>query len=420
MSFLNHTHSGEADHERNAPGRIYRSISAAGRSVSAAGQNILSRSSKPVALAFLALVIGFSLFFNTQLCYAIKVDGETIGMLKDKTDADEIVASAEQQASDILGYDYSFKDKVSVSAWIGGDNSEELRESSILERIEGIIKLNVLYVDGKPVGAAEDSKELSKILDSILKEYTTETTASVNFAQEVSLRYTFIDEGILQDVSEIARLLDPDNTSSEFSLDVKTVEIINEVKTIAYDTEYYNDDQLYEQSEIVTTEGMDGEAVVTEQKTLLNGIESEHQVISERMITAPTTKKITVGTKERPATASWGTYEWPCSGVITSLFGYRSARVGSTNHEGIDIANIRGTEIYAADDNGDMTYYAHCSQLLVSAGSRVAQGELIAYMGTTGRSSGIHLHFEIRPSGGEPADPMDYLPDDSSHELFLS
>ena len=438
MSFLNHTHNSESARDKRTSIRIYRRISKVGHGVSCVGQNILSRSAKPVALMFLALIICFSLFFNTQLCYAIKVDGETIGTTRDKTDADELVASAERQASQIFGYDYSLENMVSVSAWIGSDSTEDLGEAAILERIEGITKLNVLYVDGRPVGAAEDSSELADILDDILDKYTTESTASAGFAQEVSIRYTFVEKDILQDISELSCLLDPENESSDFSLDVETVEITNRVKKIEYDTEYCNDNTIYELTEEVTTEGSDGEALVTEQKSLMNGIETQHEVLSELIIKEPTKKIIAVGTKERPATASWGEYEWPCSGVITSLFGYRSARVGSSNHQGIDIANARGTEIYAADggevtfaentkgygklikithDNGDMTFYGHCSKLLVSAGSRVAQGQLIALMGTTGISTGTHLHFEIRPSGNEPANPMDYLPEDSCREI---
>lgn len=106
----------------------------------------------------------------------------------------------------------------------------------------------------------------------------------------------------------------------------------------------------------------------------------------------------------------------PASGVITSRFGSREeTSIVSGNHIGIDIGGPVGTEIIAAIAgevskvssygdygnhieivNGDIiTRYAHCSEILVEEGSFVKEGDLIAYMGSTGSSTGSHLHFEI-------------------------
>ncbi|MBR3211689.1 MAG: M23 family metallopeptidase [Firmicutes bacterium] len=116
--------------------------------------------------------------------------------------------------------------------------------------------------------------------------------------------------------------------------------------------------------------------------------------------------------------------------MITSYFGYRDTDVGSSDHKGLDIAGSSGQDIYAADggeviyadwlegygylvkilhDNGDVTYYGHCSELLVYEGEKVGRGELIAYMGCTGVASGDHLHFEIRRDD-TPIDPLEELP----------
>ncbi|MBE67064.1 MAG: peptigoglycan-binding protein LysM [Cyanobium sp. SAT1300] len=120
-------------------------------------------------------------------------------------------------------------------------------------------------------------------------------------------------------------------------------------------------------------------------------------------------------------------YLWPTKGVFTSGFGWRWGRM----HKGIDIANNTGTPIFAARDgvvafagwsgaygylveishaDGDSTRYAHNSRILVKKGQIVPQGSRISLMGSTGRSTGPHLHFEIRRAGGAALNPLIKLP----------
>lgn len=112
-------------------------------------------------------------------------------------------------------------------------------------------------------------------------------------------------------------------------------------------------------------------------------------------------------------------------GTVTSRYGGRWGRM----HNGIDIADNLGTEIYASQDGnvifsgnagaygnlikiehkyGYVTYYAHCNKLLVNVGDYVKQGQLIAKMGSTGRSTGSHVHFEVRHNG-EILNPYDCI-----------
>lgn len=124
---------------------------------------------------------------------------------------------------------------------------------------------------------------------------------------------------------------------------------------------------------------------------------------------------------------------WPCpsSSRITSYFGGRESPTAgaSTNHKGIDIGASQGSSILAAAEGrvvistysysagnyimidhggGVSTVYMHCSQLLVSQGEQVSQGQVIAKVGSTGYSTGPHLHFGIR-SGGSYVNPLNYV-----------
>ena len=127
----------------------------------------------------------------------------------------------------------------------------------------------------------------------------------------------------------------------------------------------------------------------------------------------------------RPRSASSGRLQWPVSGPVTSGFGSRWGRM----HEGIDIAVPSGTPVHAAaagrvvyagwmegygnivvldHGNGLSTAYGHNTSLAVSVGQDVDTGAVIAYSGSTGHSTGPHVHFEVRV-GGAPVDPTGYL-----------
>jgi murein DD-endopeptidase MepM/ murein hydrolase activator NlpD len=124
-------------------------------------------------------------------------------------------------------------------------------------------------------------------------------------------------------------------------------------------------------------------------------------------------------------TPSASGFIWPVNGTVVSGFGMRWGRL----HEGIDIAASSGTPIWAAaagtvihagglggygnlvvvdHGNGLATAYAHASAILVGVGQRVAQGETVSLAGSTGNSSGPHLHFEVRVNG-VAVDPLLYL-----------
>jgi murein DD-endopeptidase MepM/ murein hydrolase activator NlpD len=122
---------------------------------------------------------------------------------------------------------------------------------------------------------------------------------------------------------------------------------------------------------------------------------------------------------------------WPCEGWVTSNFGYRTSPFTGKRefHKGLDIAGPNMTPIYSPaggkvsfvgrdgsyglavkvdHGNGMATYYAHLHKAAVEKGKKVSRAELIGYMGSTGRSTGPHLHYEVRLNG-VPVDPQKYI-----------
>lgn len=143
-----------------------------------------------------------------------------------------------------------------------------------------------------------------------------------------------------------------------------------------------------------------------------------------------TNRKFLPNPSERysPQTPRQTAYRWPTYGVVTSGFGQRFGQM----HAGIDIAGPIGTPIFAAASgvvvfagwspeglgnvvtirhgDGNLSLYAHNESLLVRKGQKIKQGQQISTMGSTGNSTGPHLHFEIHPQGRSPMNPRAFLP----------
>lgn len=202
---------------------------------------------------------------------------------------------------------------------------------------------------------------------------------------------------------------------------------------IDYDTERIETMMLPAGTEKLLSEGTKGQTLNTVQITYTDGIESGRVILASHLIAAPINAQLGVGIYEaKPASAETviagsGKYSWPVNGgYISDRFGVNR---GDHLHGGLDIAAPEGTNIYAADDgtvtfagwsnsygnyliveheDGFETRYAHCTLLLASEGQKVTRGQLIARVGTTGNSTGNHLHFEVRIHG-MVMDPTLYL-----------
>lgn len=206
------------------------------------------------------------------------------------------------------------------------------------------------------------------------------------------------------------------------------VEVHYETKTkeaIKYATLTEEDSSIYKGEKKVTKKGSDGKKIVTELIRKRNGQTIGRSISDENIIAEAVDKVIVVGTKVMPSRGS-GTFIWPASGgYVSSQMGTRWGRM----HQGIDIARPSSYGIVAADNgvvtttgwhstygnrvvithnNGYETLYAHLSSIEVSVGQTVPQGTKIGVMGSTGRSTGVHLHFEVFKNGSN-INPMSVL-----------
>lgn len=187
-------------------------------------------------------------------------------------------------------------------------------------------------------------------------------------------------------------------------------------------------DDQYEDYYKVLEPGKDGEKQITERIKLVGETEISTEIVKEVILEESVKKKVEIGSKKLPSHPDKSMFMYPTSGIVTTYFGdWR----GSYAHSGVDIANSTGTPIYASypgtviqsDDAGNgyglcvqiehssgwTTLYGHCSEILVEYGQKVQKGDVIALMGSTGDSTGPHLHFEII-HWGEKVDPFDYVP----------
>ncbi len=238
------------------------------------------------------------------------------------------------------------------------------------------------------------------------------------FNENIEICETYVFNEYISSAEEV--ISDIINNNENPALSVTVTEKSVYVEDFYAEAQYIEDDTMYEGESEIFKEASPGRHEVTVLITKENGEQVSTEIISETVITEPVAAVVKKGTKSLPD------YILPVSGAVkTSDFGERWGRM----HNGVDLGVVTGTEVRASRagtvtkagwggaygycvfiDHGDgvETRYAHLSELNVSEGDYVSQGDVIALSGNTGRSTGPHLHFEIRIND-EPINPEDYL-----------
>ena len=430
------------------------------------------------AMAIAAAATVLSLYtLGAQVTY----DGQDLGIVSSRRAAEKVVAELEDVTRATTGDGGYTVDTALLTAETGVFPRRELIsddefEETLSDTLGVVDYAYVLYVDGEKVVATTRSGALEDLLEQLKLGYETADTVNAYFVEDVDIRQEYVESSYVMNLGYIAEILNETkegevtytvtsgdsyySIAEKYGLSVEDLMKLNlgydpkilrvgdvltisnavpyltvvnverqrYVQDVPYQVEYTDDASMYQGEYKVTSPGVYGKADMTANVTYINGEETEREVVASVTLSQPVTEQQLRGTKERPTWYPTGSFSWPCTGILTSRFGYRSL-LGSTYHNGIDIGNSYGTSVYAADGgtvtysgwmsgygyliiidhgNGYQTYYGHNSGLTVSVGAKVHKGQLIARMGSTGRSTGNHCHFGIKLNGTF-VNPLNYL-----------
>jgi len=305
-----------------------------------------------------------------------------------------------------------------------------------------------ITVDGKEVAVVESREEAEEAIEQVVEksQRQEDEILDVEIQEHAEIEQMELQHGDenpgLQTAEQACEILEHGKDGGSY-LTVRVTAQTTEEEPIAFEEEYKADAGLYVGETKVETEGKNGTKEVTKQIVRENGQIQEEEVLEETVVEEPQDQVILTGTKTQggygggysavadtgvsyDADATYDTLRMPVGQIaVSSEFGPRWGRM----HQGIDLALSQGSDIYAAADgvvyfsgysggygnlvkvdhgDGMQTYYAHCSQLLVSEGQQVQAGERIALVGSTGNSTGPHLHFQVIINGS-CVDPRDFL-----------
>lgn len=430
------------------------------------------------AMAIAAAATVLSLYtLGAQVTY----DGQDLGIVSSRRAAEKVVAELEDVTRATTGDGGYTVDTALLTAETGVFPRRELIsddefEETLSDTLGVVDYAYVLYVDGEKVVATTRSGALEDLLEQLKLGYETADTVNAYFVEDVDIRQEYVESSYVMNLGYIAEILNETkegevtytvtsgdsyySIAEKYDLSVEALMKLNSgydpkilrvgdvltisnavpyltvvnverqryVQDVPYQVEYTDDASMYQGEYKVTSAGVYGKADMTANVTYINGEETEREVVASVTLSQPVTEQQLRGTKERPTWYPTGSFSWPCTGILTSRFGYRSL-LGSTYHSGIDIGNSYGTSIYASDGgtvtysgwmsgygyliiidhgNGYQTYYGHNSSLVASLWQKVHKGQLIARMGSTGRSTGNHCHFGVK-FNGTFVNPLNYL-----------
>ncbi|HAE63076.1 MAG TPA: hypothetical protein DCG38_12220 [Eubacteriaceae bacterium] len=302
-----------------------------------------------------------------------------------------------------------------ISSYVNLGNDEKIVDEPEISQDYEIVEKVVAYGDISKVEEAVKfiMQGTDEISEYKVKNGDTSWDIAVNRGINISELETANPDKDITDLREgdVLKL-----TEEKPYLDVSYTKQEVYTQKIAFETTYKKDSSLYVGKTKEVTAGVNGVKEVTATVVYQNGAEVSRDIVNESVIKEPVERVVAKGTKPLPPSQGTGRFRMPTSGRV-SVINKAGSHAGG---RAVDIANRTGTSVYASDSgrvtraswynaygntiiidhgNGFSTLYAHLSSFGVRVGQSVSRGQYIGGMGSTGRSTGSHLHFEIRYNG---------------------
>lgn len=378
-----------------------------------------SRAASAALIFIPCFLLPFSLL--TQKGVLILAGDRPLGFVQDADMLSGTVHEIEASASAASGETYSLPFSLStrsMRAPLCEFLDENALRTALTEQSGELDTLAVISIDGTRAGVCHNAEEAQTLLDRVKRLYTTQADSSADFVQQVHVDSVVAESRLAGEPQTVFETLSD-------RLDVRARRSVTYTETIPFGTVTRENDAEYQDYRETLRQGQTGEAVVTAEIQTLDGEENERTIVARTVLRSASDEIIEVGTKN--IGIGTGSFVRPVSGyTFTSAFKWRWGRL----HSGVDLAVPEGTPVRASDNgkvilaensgdgygnyiildhgNGFKTLYGHNSALCVSVGDIVSQGDLIAYSGSTGNSTGPHLHFEIHLDD-EKVDPERFL-----------
>lgn len=305
----------------------------------------------------------------------------------------------------------------------------------ILACIASFYKISYsVTINGEMVGYTDNKSKLQTEINDYIEKGESENTAFVQVESLPEYKVCLLKRDVQASDEDIFNTIKSSGTTyyRYYSINEN-----NEEKL--YVANFTEAEDIINQLKEKNSKNMDNITISEKYETQMQDFTTVEDAVSnlyvqKPQVTVAKTKTTSVGSVNTATTIAGGKVSLgislarPVSGIISSRFGARSS-IRSSAHTGLDIATSTGTPVLAAasgtvtfsgrkgsygnllvitHSNGVQTYYGHCSKLYVSAGTTVTQGQTVAAVGSTGNSTGPHLHFEVRVNG-VAYNPQNYL-----------
>ena len=305
----------------------------------------------------------------------------------------------------------------------------------ILACIASFYKISYsVTINGEMVGYTDNKSKLQTEINDYIENGESENTAFVQVESLPEYKVCLLKRDVQASDEDIFNIIKSAGTTyyRYYSINENDEEKL-------YVANFTEAEDIINQLKEKNSKNMDNITISEKYETQMQDFTTVENAVSslyvqKPQVTVAKNKTTSVGSVNTATTIAGGKVSLgislarPVSGIISSRFGARSS-IRSSAHTGLDIATSTGTPVLAAasgtvtfsgrkgsygnllvitHSNGVQTYYGHCSKLYFSAGATVSQGQTIAAVGSTGNSTGPHLHFEIRVNG-VAYNPQNYL-----------